>query len=161
MFRIRCCLFLFVSLLASSTLAGAQTSFVAFESGHVRPVTLSPDGSQLFVVNTPDNTLEIFDVGVGGLSFAGSVPVGMEPVSVAARTNDEIWVVNHLSDSISIVDISGSVPVVARTLLVGDEPRDIVFAGPGGNRAFRPAARLPRVPGRRDAGPGARLPRRT
>ena len=27
-------------------------------------------------------------------------------------------------------------PRVARTLLVGDEPRDIVFAGPGGNRAF-------------------------
>src|SRR5262249_9525081 len=36
----------------------------------------------------------------------------------------------------SIVDMSGSVPRVARTLLVGDEPRDIVFAGPGGNRAF-------------------------
>ncbi len=27
-------------------------------------------------------------------------------------------------------------PVVSRTLLVGDEPRDIVFAGTGGNRAF-------------------------
>ena len=27
-------------------------------------------------------------------------------------------------------------PRVVRTLLVGDEPRDIVFAGPGGNRAF-------------------------
>ena len=25
---------------------------------------------------------------------------------------------------------------MVRTLLVGDEPRDIVFAGPGGNRAF-------------------------
>ena len=122
--------------LFSSSLAAAQTSFVAFESGHVRPVTLSQDGSQLFAVNTPDNTLEIFDVTGGGLSFAASVPVGMEPVSAAARTNDEVWVVNHLSDSISIVDVSGAVPIVARTLLLGDEPRDIVFAGPSGNRAF-------------------------
>jgi cysteine-rich repeat protein len=90
----------------------------------------------LFVVNTPDNTLEIFTVTGGGLSFAAAVPVGMEPVSVAARSNSEVWVVNHLSDSISIVDVSAAVPIVSRTLLVGDEPRDIVFAGPGGNRAF-------------------------
>jgi len=37
---------------------------------------------------------------------------------------------------VSIVDVSSSPPRVVRTLLVGDEPRDIVFAGPGGNRAF-------------------------
>ncbi len=124
------------ALLSGSSAASAQTSFVAFESGPVRPLALSPDGSKLFATNIPDNTLEIFDVGVGGLTHTGSVPVGMEPVSVAARTNDEVWVVNHLSDSVSIVDVSGATPVVVRTLLVGDEPRDIVFAGTGGNRAF-------------------------
>jgi len=113
--------------------ASAQTDFIAFESGHVRPVALSPDGSQLFAVNTPDNTLEIFDVQAGGLVWSAAVPVGLEPVAVAPRTNDEVWVVNHLSDSVSIVDLSGMVPVVARTLLVGDEPRDIVFAA---GRAF-------------------------
>ena len=116
--------------------ASAQPAFVAFESGHVRPIVLSPDGDRLFVANTPDNTLEIFDVGVGGLTFAASVPVGMEPVAIAARTNDEVWVVNHLSDSVSVVDLSGPSPFVRRTLLVGDEPRDIVFAGASGNRAF-------------------------
>src|SRR5262249_43372215 len=46
------------------------------------------------------------------------------------------WVVNHLSDSVSIIDVSSNPPRVTRTLLVGDEPRDIVFAGTGGNRAF-------------------------
>ncbi len=136
MLQLGCRLLLAMAVVLGSGLAAAQPSFVEFESGHVRPLTLSPNGSQLFVVNTPDNTLEIFDVGVGGLTFAAAVPVGMEPVSVAARTNDEVWVVNHLSDSISIVDLSGAVPVVERTLLVGDEPRDIVFAGAGGNRAF-------------------------
>src|SRR5690606_25933741 len=35
----------------------------------------------------------------------------------------------------SIVDVSGT-PRVVRTLLVGDEPQDVVFAGPGGTRAF-------------------------
>ena len=58
------------------------------------------------------------------------MPVGLEPVAVAARTNTEVWVVNHLSDSVSIVDIGATPPRVVRTLLVGDEPRDIVFAGP-------------------------------
>ncbi len=118
----------------------AQQDFVAFESGHVRPLALSPDGSRLYAVNTPDNRLEIFDVTATGLSHAASLPVGMEPVAVAARSGTEVWVVNHLSDSVSIVDVGGSFPRVKRTLLVGDEPRDIVFAGPGGRRAFITAA---------------------
>jgi YVTN family beta-propeller protein len=127
-------------------------TFTTFESGQVRPLALSPDGSQLFVVNTPDDRLEIFDVSPtdGSLTHAGSVPVGLEPVAVAARTNSEVWVVNHLSDSVSIVDLSTNPPRVARTLLVGDEPRDIVFAGTGGNRAFITAAHR----GQNRPGPG-------
>ena len=34
-------------------------SFLNFESGHVRPLALSPAGDRLFAVNTPDNRLEI------------------------------------------------------------------------------------------------------
>jgi YVTN family beta-propeller protein len=118
----------------SSPAPGA--SFVTFESGQVRPLALSPDGTRLYAVNTPDARLEIFAVAGGSLTHAGSVPVGLEPVAVAARTNGEVWVVNHLSDSVSVVDVGASPPRVVRTLLVGDEPRDIVFAGAGGNRAF-------------------------
>lgn len=123
-------------LLAVATTAGAQPTFVNFESGPVRPLALSPDGTRLFVVNTPDNRLEIFSVGAGGIAHADSVPVGMEPVAVATFGNDEVWVVNHLSDSVSIVDVGAIPPRVVRTLLVGDEPRDIVFGGSGGTRAF-------------------------
>ncbi len=124
-------------LLTLAASAPAQPSFIAFESGPVRPVVLSPNGARLFVANTPDNRLEVFDVLPGGsLSPAFSVPVGMEPVAIAARSETEVWVVNHLSDSVSIVDLAVSPPRVARTLFVGDEPRDIVFAGTGGNRAF-------------------------
>jgi YVTN family beta-propeller protein len=121
--------------LAVPATAGAG-SFVTFESGQVRPLALSPDGGRLFAVNTPDNRLEIFAVDAEGLTPRGSVPVGLEPVAVAARTNGEVWVVNHLSDSVSVVDVAADPPRVVRTLLVGDEPRDIVFAGPGRTRAF-------------------------
>lgn len=121
-----------LALLASA--AQAQTSFIAFESGHVRPLALAPDGRTLYAVNTPDGRLEVFNVGDGGLSHAASIPVGMEPVAVAMRGSSQVWVVNHLSDSVSIVDVATR--RVVRTLLVGDEPRDIVFAGPGRNRAF-------------------------
>jgi YVTN family beta-propeller protein len=119
------------------SLGRAADPFVTFESGHVRPLALSPDGTRLFSVNTPDNQLEIFQVGVGTLTHEASVTVGLEPVAVAARSNGEVWVVNHLSDSVSVVDVTTPTqPRVVRTLLVGDEPRDLVFAGPGGNRAF-------------------------
>ena len=116
----------------------AQSSFVNFESGQVRPMALSPDGGRLFVANTPDNRLEVFAVTPATLVHMASVPVGLEPVAVAVRSATEVWVVNHLSDSISIVDLSFAdrIPRVVDTLLVGDEPRDIVFAGANGDRAF-------------------------
>ena len=114
----------------ASPVAAASTgpSFVEFESGQVRPVAMSPDGKTLFAVNTPNGTLEAFDLTSGLPVFEYRVPVGVEPVAVAARSNTEVWVTNLISDSVSIVSLTGT-PHVVRTLLVGDEPRDIVFAG--------------------------------
>ncbi|MBL7650453.1 MAG: hypothetical protein JNK74_30260, partial [Candidatus Hydrogenedentes bacterium] len=76
---------------------------------------------------TADARLEVFDVTTGTPIRVGSVPVGVDPVSVRARTNTQAWVVNHISDSVSVVDLS-TMNVVAslRTL---DEPCDVVFAG--------------------------------
>ncbi|XXX82762.1 hypothetical protein WMF30_30590 [Sorangium sp. So ce134] len=118
--------------------AVADRSFTLFESGQVRPLALSPSGKLLFALNTPDNRVEIYRVKASGLAHRASVPVGLEPVAVAARTDTEVWVVNHLSDSVSVVKLGadGHEARVERTLLVGDEPRDIVFAGPGRDRAF-------------------------
>jgi DNA-binding beta-propeller fold protein YncE len=116
--------------------AAATNSFIAFESGQVRPLAMSADKSLIFAVNTPDNRLEILRAETNRLVQIHSVPVGMEPVSVAVRNKNEVWVVNHLSDSISIVRLDGDNPRVVHTLLVGDEPRDIVFAGKNKSRAF-------------------------
>jgi len=119
---------------------GVGSAFVNFESGHVRPLALSEDGAFLFATNTPNATLDMFAINDEGLQHLHSVPVGLEPVAVAAYSSDEVWVVNHLSDSISIVDVSLNPPRVIKTLLVGDEPRDIVFAGNNRQLAFVTAA---------------------
>jgi DNA-binding beta-propeller fold protein YncE len=113
---------------AASQAASPGGPFIEFETGQVRPIAMSPNGARLFAVNTPDNTLEVFGVTAGGITLQARGPVGLEPVSVAARDDSEVWVVNHLSDSVSVVSLTGT-PRVVRTLLVGDEPRDVVFAG--------------------------------
>ena len=51
----------------------------------------------------------------------------MDPVSVSYRNNNEIWVINQLSDSVSIVDLSKR--LVTATLQTDDEPADVLFAG--------------------------------
>jgi DNA-binding beta-propeller fold protein YncE len=126
-----------VAMVTGAGAAQAEEDFPVFESGHVRPLALSPSKNYLYAVNTPDNRLEVFRVVPNGLVAVGSVQVGLEPVAVAARNADQVWVVNHLSDSVSIVDVRDPArPVVSRTLSVADEPRDVVFAGPDKRRAF-------------------------
>ncbi len=143
--------------------------YTLFESGPVRPLALSDDKQLLFVTNVPADCLEIYDVSSitgnqntadDAMVLASTVAVGVDPVSVAVRNSGEVWVVNHISDSVSIVKWGASdAPHVAETLLVGDEPRDIVFADDGSgannssetnsrNRAFITTA----VRGQHDAG---------
>src|SRR5262245_41984463 len=113
-------------LLASGPALG-QTGFVNWETPHVSPIALTPGGTRLLAVNTPDNRLEIFDVTGPVPVRMNSVPVGLDPVSVRARTDDEAWVINHVSDSISVVDIPTGRVIL--TIGAGDEPADVVFAG--------------------------------
>ncbi|HEY1697033.1 MAG TPA: beta-propeller fold lactonase family protein [Polyangiaceae bacterium] len=111
--------------------------YTLFETLQVRPLALSPDGQFLYAANTPDNRLEVFRIAGHTLHSVGSVLTGLEPIAVAVRSNGDVWVANHLSDSVSIVQVDHlGVPHLVNTLLVGDEPRDIVFAGPNGSRAF-------------------------
>ncbi len=124
-----------LSILCATSLAA--DSYLNFESGHVRPLALSPAKDLLFAVNTPDNRLEVLRVTDGGLERAGEVRVGLEPVAVAAQSQSQVYVVNHLSDSVSCVDVSDPAePRVTATLLVGDEPRDVVVAGTGKDRLY-------------------------
>ncbi len=111
--------------------AFAGGSFVNFETPHVSPLALTADGTQLLAVNTADNRLEVFSLASGLPVWVASIAVGLEPVSVRERAAGEAWVVNHLSDSVAIVNLSTG--HVVRSLKTADEPADVVFAN---NRAF-------------------------
>lgn len=111
----------------------STNSFFNWETPPIHPVALSPDGTRLVVCNLPDNRLEVFSVTNGIPVALGSVAVGLDPCSARFRTSDEVWVANFISDSVSIVSLSG-MRVVA-TLSVSNEPSDIVFAG-SPQRAF-------------------------
>ncbi|MEM6988442.1 MAG: hypothetical protein AAF499_18150, partial [Pseudomonadota bacterium] len=106
---------------------------VNFESPHVHPLDATPDGNTLLAVNTAGHRLEVFAVTELGISQRLSVPVGLDPVSVRARNNVEAWVVNQISDSISVVDLTTG--DLVRTLMTGNEPADVVFSEATG-RAF-------------------------
>lgn len=101
--------------------------YVNFEGKQTRPICLSPDGTRLFGVNTPDARLSVFDVTHPLSPFLiAEIPVGVEPVSVNVRNNDEAWVVNEVSDSVSIISVSNR--IVTDTIYAKDEPADVVFA---------------------------------
>jgi len=108
--------------------AAAPTSqFMNFESAHVHPIDMTPDGTKLLAVNTANNTLEVFQITGTTLLNSASIPVGLDPVTVRVRSNTEAWVVDQVSDEISIVDLTSN--VVVRSLTTEDEPADVVFAG--------------------------------
>ncbi|HYF14285.1 MAG TPA: hypothetical protein VD971_04345 [Phycisphaerales bacterium] len=109
------------------TPAGTTSLFVNWETPHVHPLELTPDELRLLAVNTPAQRLEVYAVHAGSPVHMGSISVGADPVAVRARTATEAWVVNHVSDTISIVDLETM--RVTRTINTADEPCDVVFAG--------------------------------
>lgn len=126
--------------------AGNNEAFVNFETPHVHPLDISPDGNWIAACNTPDGRIEIYSINqtTGVLTFSSSVTVGVDPVSVRFRTNDELWAVNAVSDSISIIDRTlGQVTDTIITYRLadtgsvlegspnGDRPMDVVFINSG------------------------------
>jgi YVTN family beta-propeller protein len=108
-----------------ATTASSNT-FVNFEVPQLHPMDMNLDGTRLVVCNTSANRLDIYSLESGTPVQIGSVGVGLDPVSVRFHTETEAWVVNHISDSISIVDINTE--QVVETINTQDEPFDIVFA---------------------------------
>ena len=112
--------------------------------GH--PTLLSPHSDpiafhagQVFVVNTPADTLDVIDAATARVT--ARIPTGIDPVSVRVRPDGrEIWVSNHLSDSVSVIDNDPESPTylsVAATIqdidlekksTRFDEPVGIAFA---------------------------------
>lgn len=120
---------LLLALLVARVASGHGFGDGSFEGRHAHSIGLTPDGGRLLALNTSDGRLSVFDVANTTNPvpvLEAEIPVGIEPVSLRARTNDEVWVVNEVSDSVSIVSLSRR--TVIDTLQVPDEPADVVFA---------------------------------
>lgn len=112
-------------LLLSGSVKGAD--FVNFEIAPVHPLDLSPDGALLAACHTADNRVLLYSLSSGTPVLAAAIPVGLDPVSVRWRTATELWVANHTSDTVSVIDATKS--LVRQTIQTADEPSDVVFAG--------------------------------
>jgi len=122
-------LFLVALLVSLGTPARGQAPrFTHFEARQTHSIALTPDGTRLLAVNSPAGRLAVFDTRQGAAApvLLAEIAVGLEPVAVRARTNDEVWVVNEVGDSLSIVSLSRG--AVVATLAASDEPADVVFA---------------------------------
>ncbi len=94
---------LFIALLAACPDIGH-----AAEPGH--PTLLSPQSDpiaiherKVFVTNTAADTLDVIDADTDQILIR--IPTGIDPVSVSVRPDgQEIWVSNHISDSVSVID---------------------------------------------------------
>ncbi len=130
-------LFALLSLLLAlpateSSFASNQSShrFANFEAAQTNPIRLSPNGTRLFAVNTANNSLSVFDVTQPRAPLLlAQIPVGVGPVSVNPRSNDEAWVVNQVSNSVSVVSVSKGIVTDTIPTGAGTEPMDVAFAG--------------------------------
>ncbi|MDG2184086.1 MAG: beta-propeller fold lactonase family protein [Mariniblastus sp.] len=104
----------------------AQSTFANFESPQAHSIAISKTGDRLFALNTPANSLLVYSLKdpANPVKIA-EIPVGLGPVSMAVRSEKEVYVVNHLSDTVSVVDIDRK--VVMGTVIVGKRPGDIVL----------------------------------
>jgi len=119
----------------------SASAYTLFEADPVRPIAVLERSSLVAVTNTNDGYLEILRPTQRSAEPCGAAQVGLSPVAVAVvdegESSAELWVVNHLSDSVSVVtvDIASCRAEVTRTLPVGDEPRDIVVARDSAGRS--------------------------
>ncbi|MGI9472568.1 MAG: hypothetical protein ACR2NZ_13595, partial [Rubripirellula sp.] len=78
-----------------------------FVSPHASPIALQ--GDSVFVVNTPADSVDVIDAKTQ--QVVRRINVGVDPVSLALRPDGkELWVSNHVSDSVSVIDIDESSP---------------------------------------------------
>ena len=79
----------------------------SFMSPHATPLALQ--GGRVFVVNTPSDTVDVIDA--KSRKIVARIDVGIDPGSLAVRPDGkEVWVANHVSDSVSVIDTDPASP---------------------------------------------------
>ena len=88
-------------LAAGNVTAQADVGHPIFASPHANPIAVN--GSYVYVANTPADTVDV--INRTSRRIARRIDVGVDPVSVAVRPDGrEVWVANHVSDSVSVID---------------------------------------------------------
>ncbi len=115
----------------------SKVGYPSLMSPHSRPIAICKE--RIFVVNTPSDTVDVIDAKTN--SIVSRIQVGIDPVSIAVRPDQkEIWVSNHVSDSVSVIDNDSSSPTFLQVIATiqdfdrrrkstrFDEPVGIAFA---------------------------------
>ena len=104
-------------------------------SPHVNPILAL--GSYVYVTNTPNGTVDVLDADTRVV--VQQIDVGLEPMSLAAKPDSsELWVSNHVSDSVNVIDTAPDSPLLHTVIAVIDH-LDL----PAGERVFDEPAGLP------------------
>lgn len=91
----------------SLTINESSTGHAAFLSPHIHPIETT--NTLVYVANTPAGTIDVIDQKTQ--TITSRIPVGLEPVTVKLRPDGrELWVSNHISDTISVVKIDPGHP---------------------------------------------------
>ena len=103
--------------LVDTALAGQERSaavgHATFMSPHAAPIAVSR--GHVFVVNTPGDTVDVIDV--SRRAIVTRVNVGIDPVGIAVRPDgNEVWVANHVSDSVSVIDSDRANPTYLQVI---------------------------------------------
>ncbi len=116
--------------------APLKAGYPLMESPHSNPIAIN--GDYVYVTNTPSATVDVIDR--HSEKVVDRIHVGIDPVAIAVRPDGkEIWVSNHVSDSVSVIDSDPKSPtfhVVIATVqdfdgnkaTNFDEPVGIAFA---------------------------------
>ena len=111
-------------------------------SAQSNPIAVSPDGMWVAVAATTSNEVQVFSTATPPV-LASTIPVGMEPVGLAFKPDgSELWVSNHVSDSVSVIDMASASASFLRVVetvqdanasgaTLFDEPAGIAFKGDG------------------------------
>ncbi|HKJ16036.1 MAG TPA: hypothetical protein VJ984_01640 [Xanthomonadales bacterium] len=121
------------NIFAQATEVGHPT----FMSPHSRPI--ARNGDHVFVTNTPSDTVDV--INADSLEVVARISVGIDPVGMAVRPDGlEVWVSNHVSDSVSVIDTNPASPTYLKVIATVqdfdedtgatnfDEPVGIAFA---------------------------------
>ena len=107
-----------------------------FEEHPVRPMAFSSQGDELWVINSPDARVSVFDAtnptAGPGPKLLDEIAVGLGPVTVQSRPGagaPEMWVVCTSSNSVFVID--EATRRVITSIRVPAEPADLVFDASG------------------------------